>query len=177
MAATKRPAAALVSYNSSEEEDSDEGPSKSLLASEAKHPPKKRYHQSLAPHNTLLIFYVLEIRKLPPISSTIVPSGPVDNPSLHQGRIRTTPHVEGQFSAHVYVALGLKRGSPLYKLVHAILSDAKEAVPTLHEIWKPESDPSRQELHLSLSRPISLRAHQREDLKRAVKNIAKTHKA
>jgi hypothetical protein len=77
----------------------------------------------------------------------------------------------------VYVALGLKRGSPLHKLVHAILSDAKETMPTLHEIWKPETDSLHQELHLSLSRPISLRAHQREGLKRAVKNIAKTHKA
>lgn len=125
----------------------------------------------------VLNFCVFEIRKLPPISSTIAPPVPVDDPSLHQGRIRTTPHVEGQFSAHVYVALSLERNSPLHKLVHAILSEAKEAVPTLHEIWKPESDPSRQELHLSLSRPISLRAHQREDLKRAVKNIAKTHKA
>ncbi|KAF5315095.1 hypothetical protein D9619_007016 [Psilocybe cf. subviscida] len=155
---SKRPAAALVSYASSDDdEENNDRPSQTSLTATVQPPPKKR--------------------KLPPISTTIVPPGPVDDPSLHQGRIRTTPHIEGQFSAHVYVALGLKRDSPLHKLVRTILSDAKEAVPTLHEIWKSETDPSRQELHLSLSRPISLRAHQREDLKRAVKNIAKTHKA
>ncbi|KAF4617267.1 hypothetical protein D9613_006008 [Agrocybe pediades] len=117
-------------------------------------------------------------RRLPPVSSTVAPDGPKDNPALHQGRVRTVPHVDGQFAAHVYVSLPLGRRSQLYKVLQAILSDAKASIPTLHEIWStshPEQE-ARPELHISLSRPIFLRAHQRDDLKRAVKNIAKQHK-
>lgn len=118
-----------------------------------------------------------EIRKLPPISSSLVLPGPIDNPALHQGRIRATPHVEGQFAAHVYVSLALGRHSMLHKLVQDILRDVKAVVPTLREIWPTGEASMHPELHISLSRPIFLRAHQREDLKRAVKNIAKEHKA
>lgn len=100
---------------------------------------------------------------------------PVDNPALHQGRIRTTPHVDGQFAAHVYVSLILSRRSQLYKIIQDILCDAKQVVPSLRDIW-PSEGPKRHELHVSLSRPIFLRAHQREDLKRAVKNIAQKQK-
>ena len=99
----------------------------------------------------------------------------MDNPALHQGRIRTTPHVEGQFAAHVYVSLPLGRQSSLYKLVQEIFLDAKGTLPTLREIWQ-DSNSQRPELHISLSRPIFLRAHQREEFKRSVKNIAKTQK-
>jgi len=121
---------------------------------------------------TSLIRNVFQYRKLPPISSSIALPAPIDNPALHQGRIRTTPHVEGQFAAHVYVSLPLGRQSLLYKLVQEIYLDAKEAVPALREIWPDSNDCQRPELHISLSRPIFLRAHQREELKRSVKNIA-----
>ena len=112
-------------------------------------------------------------RKLPPISPSISPPAPIDNPALHQGRIRTIPHIEGQFAAHVYILLPLSRQSELYKLVQEIFLDAKEVVPTLHEFWP---DGQRPELHISLSRPIFLRAHQREELKRSVKNVAQLQK-
>ena len=112
-------------------------------------------------------------RKLPPISPSISPPTPIENPALHQGRLRTTPHVEGQFAAHVYISLPLGRQSEFYKLVQEIFLDAKEAVPTLREIWP---DRQRPELHISLSRPIFLRAHQREELKRSVKNVARSQK-
>ena len=71
------------------------------------------------------------------------------------------------------MSLPLSRQSSLYKLVEEIFLDAKEAVPALREIWLDSNSP---ELHVSLSRPIFLRAHQREDLKRSVKNIALTQK-
>lgn len=144
----KRSVSILVSYSSSEE---DSGPT------------KKESIQT-------------KRRKLPPISSSILPPAPIDNPALHQGRIRTTPHVDGQFAAHVYVSLPLGHQSPFYKLVQEISLDAKETVPTLREIWPDPNGCQRPELHISLSRPIFLRAHQREELKRSVKNIAKTQK-
>ena len=124
--------------------------------------------------NILLSMIFNISRKLPPVSSSLVVSVPNDNPALHQGRIRTTPHIEGQFAAHVYVSLTLSHRSQLYKTIQDILSDAKEAVPSLHDIWSAGA--RLLELHVSLSRPIFLRAHQREEFKRAVKNIAKFQK-
>ncbi|TFK40708.1 U6 snRNA phosphodiesterase Usb1 [Crucibulum laeve] len=118
-------------------------------------------------------------RKLPSLSSSIVIPGPIDNPSLHQGRIRTTPHVEGQFAAHVYVSLLIRRRSTLYKLMQDAILEAKKIVPTLRELWSRDDnkEPSSPiELHISLSRPVYLRAHQREDFRKAVKALSKGHK-
>lgn len=102
---------------------------------------------------------------------------PIDDPALHQGRLRSTPHVEGQFAAYIYASLVLERRSALYNLLVAVFGTAKEIVPTLHQLWTPVDDATaeRSELHISISRPIYLRAHQREDLKRAVNGIAKRH--
>lgn len=120
--------------------------------------------------------FLFQTRKLPPISSSILPPTPIDDPALHQGRIRTTPHVEGQFATHVYVSLPLSHQSSLYKLVQEIFLDAKAAVPSLHEIWPDRDTCKHPELHISLSRPIFLRAHQREELKRSVKSITQKQK-
>ncbi|KAG2010105.1 hypothetical protein CC2G_012951 [Coprinopsis cinerea AmutBmut pab1-1] len=144
----KRQIGLLADYSSSEEEEHDE---QKIVATKPE-PPAKR-------------------KKLPALSESI--SGPIhkDDPALHQGRIRTTPHVEGQFAAHVYVSLSLKGNPTLYKLLKEVLRDAKELVPTLHELVA--FDTGYSDLHVSLSRPVFLRAHQREEFKRSVRNIAK----
>ncbi|KAF8893690.1 hypothetical protein CPB84DRAFT_1710871 [Gymnopilus junonius] len=166
----KRSNIALVSYASSDEDDESERIEKSTDI--RPQPPAKK-------------------RKLPPVSTTIVAPDHIDDPAIHQGRIRSTPHVEGQFAAHVYVSLNLGRHSPmsrLYKVVQAVLRDAKEEIPALRDIWMAKNENAKtgedvtgeepkKELHISLSRPIFLRAHQREDLKRAVRNIAKGSKS
>jgi len=116
---------------------------------------------------------------LPALSSSLVVPVPIDDPALHQGRVRTTPHVEGQFPAYIYVSLTLERRSPLYNFLVTVFETAKEIVPTLHQLWSPGDNgklSQGSELHISLSRSIYLRAHQREDLKRAVKDIAKRHR-
>jgi hypothetical protein len=97
----------------------------------------------------------------------------MDNPALHQGRIRTKPHVEGQFAAHVYVSLVVERRSSLQKLVDEAIGNARTLVPTLTAFWAQEEHVKKHELHISLSRPTYLRAHQREDLKKAVKALSK----
>ncbi|TFK20590.1 hypothetical protein FA15DRAFT_599415 [Coprinopsis marcescibilis] len=141
----KRGISSLVSYSSSEEE-----------ADEEKFQAK-----------------VVKKRKLPTLSASIALPAPVDDPSLHQGRIRTTPHIEGQFAAHVYVSVPLKKTSPLHTLIKNVVIDTKEMVPTLQEFTT--SNPECRELHVSLSRPIYLRAHQREEVKRTVRDIANNH--
>ncbi|PCH40340.1 hypothetical protein WOLCODRAFT_162284 [Wolfiporia cocos MD-104 SS10] len=124
-------------------------------------------------------------RKLPGLSSAFVPKTPVDNPSLHQGRIRTTPHVEGQYAAYVYVPLLLDDHPALHKLLLKAFTDAKLIVPPLHPIGlavnaNAEDNPSGRakavrELHVSITRPIYLRAHQRDELRHAVRAVSLSH--
>lgn len=109
---------------------------------------------------------------------------PVDDPALHQGRVRATPHVEGQYAAYVYIPLVVHPGTSLFSLVEEVLDVTKEMVPTAHAIGTivpcsrnsgglvANNSRRARELHLSLTRPIFLRAHQREDFKQAVKLIA-----
>jgi hypothetical protein len=112
-------------------------------------------------------------RKLPSLSPSLVTPVPIDNPAQHQGRVRTTPHVEGQYVAHIYVSLVVERESSLNKVLLDVLADARARVPTLKDLWSTGDLSKKPELHVSLSRPIYLRAHQRESLKSAVKNISR----
>ncbi|KAH7885136.1 U6 snRNA phosphodiesterase Usb1 [Phlebopus sp. FC_14] len=146
----KRSSTSLVSYSSSEEDVEPSSP-----------PPKKR--------------------KLPVLSSSLTIPVPVDNPALHQGRIRTTPHVEGQYAAYIYVPLVLRPRQALYTLVEDALAFSRASVPSLCAIGRQDDNSqnestsaasNRLELHISLSRPLFLRAHQIEDFKRAIKQVA-----
>lgn len=120
--------------------------------------------------------YVHDInRKLPALPSALEPAVPVDNPALHQGRVRTIPHVEGQWATYVYVPLYLERHGPLYELLRCAVSSARTRVPGLHAIAVEEDGSEDCELHVSLTRPVYLRAHQREEFKRSVKAIARAH--
>ncbi|KAK0494028.1 U6 snRNA phosphodiesterase Usb1 [Armillaria luteobubalina] len=113
-------------------------------------------------------------KKLPTLSASLVVAAPVDNPSLHQGRKRNTPHVDGQWAAHVYISVGLNRKSVMFSLLSEAIQSAKDEIPSLNDFWLKDGF-AVPELHVSLSRPIYLRAYQREDLKRAVKSLALTH--
>ncbi|KAF5351582.1 hypothetical protein D9758_007200 [Tetrapyrgos nigripes] len=106
---------------------------------------------------------------------------PKDNPALHQGRIRASPHVDGQWASHIYVAIKLSLRSGLYGLIKRASDRAREAVPTLRDIWDlrsssseaQENEPQNSlELHISLSKPVFLRAHQREEFKQAIRLLA-----
>ncbi|KAI0078224.1 hypothetical protein K474DRAFT_1771162 [Panus rudis PR-1116 ss-1] len=152
--------APLVAYASSSEDDDYK--SRHEVAEPAptnvgKSPPKKK-------------------RKLPGLSSTFSASVPKDNPALHQGRIRTTPHVEGQYAAHVYVPVYIEQGYRTSEVLQKIWCRSKQLLPLIHFIGEPQSgaDFGIIELHISISRPIYLRAHQREELKQAVRSIARS---
>ncbi|TFK70389.1 hypothetical protein BDN72DRAFT_870338 [Pluteus cervinus] len=153
--------AALVEYASSDEEqensaqDTVELDKTHVESKKAEKPQKKR-------------------RTLPPLSQTFVPPAPIDDPTKHQGRIRTTPHVEGQWCAHIYVCIPIRHSSSLRTFLLDVLKDAREAVPSLQSFVAEEETSSGNELHISLSRPIYLRSHQREDLKKAVAGLART---
>ncbi|KAH8978461.1 hypothetical protein EDB92DRAFT_1909607 [Lactarius akahatsu] len=118
-------------------------------------------------------------RRLPALASHLMPATPLDDPSKHQGRTRAIPHVDGQWAAHVYVSLVL-RGA-LRGIVERAVSIAKQEVAGVRLLGGADSDPNPdsvaavRELHISLTRPFFLRAHQKEEMKRAVRNAAKAH--
>ncbi|KAF8826803.1 hypothetical protein HHX47_DHR5000751 [Lentinula edodes] len=132
---------ALVSYSSSEEENNLEKVSKRAV-------PKKK--------------------KLPGLSPSLIVQTPKDDPALHQGRIRIIPHIDGQWASHVYVSIRVERRSAMYNLVLDALKTAKNLEPALHDFPRVDENKSEKyfNLHVSLSRPIFLRTHQRDDLKR-----------
>jgi Uncharacterised conserved protein len=169
---------ALVSYSSSDDSDTESQPAPPL---------KKKYANS--PYTVTQCSF--PARKLPVLSTSLQPPTPVDNPALHQGRTRTSPHVEGQFAAYVYVPVFVDARSALGKLLNEVASHAKEITPELWDVGfldnheegdvdvegnrKRRRTTGERELHVSLSRPTYLRAHQRDELKRAVKALAKNH--
>lgn len=114
-------------------------------------------------------------RKLPTLSASLTLPTPVDDPAQHQGRLRTVPHVEGQYATYIYVPLVLHPSDALYTLIEDALAVARTHLPALHAIGKQERDQdtaARWSLHISLSRPLYLRAHQRDEFKRAIKEMA-----
>lgn len=58
----------------------------------------------------------------------------------------------------------------LQKVLERAICAAREIVPHLNSDWLENKE---SELHISLTRPIYLRDHQREELKRAVKAVAR----
>jgi len=116
----------------------------------------------------------LKKRKLPTLASSLTVPVPVDNPALHQGRVRSSPHVEGQWASLVYIPIVLGKDEYLAKLLTKALDSAKVQVPSLQSVgFKDDS----WELHISLTRPMFLRTHQREEFKKAVKDMARSYHA
>lgn len=128
-------------------------------------------------------------RKLPALSSTLTVSAPIDDPSLHQGRVRNTPYVEGQWAAYAYVPVIINGGTQLHAILSRLWIAAKHQSSSLHPIVPIIEENESQyadgqktamrardvELHVSLSRPVYLRAHQRDDLKVVMRNMALRH--
>ena len=133
-------------------------------------------------------------RKLPALPAHLAPSVPPDDPSKHQGRTRTTPHVDGQWAAYVYVPVKLRGGggsatAPLKRVVEravgiAKMTEGETGIVPVHTRTVGSCSESGSgddkaavydELHVSLTRPFFLRAYQREEMKRAVRDIAKAH--
>ena len=112
-------------------------------------------------------------RKLPPLSSKIVVSIPMDDPALHQGRMRSSPHIDGRWACHLYVPVVSEIGERLGEVLSSAFQSARAEVPTLHPIGL---ESGRWELHISLSRPTFLWTHQREEFKNTVRRVAASRK-
>lgn len=164
----------LVSYGESstsesecEEHKSEPTPSKKRPKSSASPPPPPPTDKKQR-----------KKRQLPALAAHLAPSVPLDDPSKHQGRTRTTPHVDGQWAAYVYVPVAV-RGT-LRRIVERAMGIARKGDGgsgtsiDVHPLGSSDSNVAC-ELHVSLTRPFFLRAHQREEVKRAVRDAAKAH--
>lgn len=112
---------------------------------------------------------LIKRRKLPSLSSKLVVTAPTDNPALHQGRVRSSPHIDGRWACHLYVPVVSETGEQPGEVLSSAFRSAKAKVPTLHPIGLEDG---RWELHVSLSRPTFLWTHQREEFKNAVRRVA-----
>lgn len=112
-------------------------------------------------------------RRLPPLSSKLAAAIPTDDPSLHQGRVRSSPHVDGRWACHVYVPVASETGGQLGEILSSAFDTAKTKVPTLYPTGLEDG---RWELHISLSRPTFLWTHQREEFKNAVRCAAASNR-
>ncbi|WVQ64818.1 uncharacterized protein L199_002987 [Kwoniella botswanensis] len=90
-------------------------------------------------------------KKLPSLPETFE-TAPKDDPSLHQGRRRTRPYVDGDYNTHVY--LSLKPSSGLRAVLEEILRSIQDELPnhTIHSLLSS--------LHISLTHPLPLRRDQ-----------------
>jgi len=180
----------LVSYYSespTSEDECEQGGSKGEPSPPNKRPKKSSSSPQPQPQPPATVAAasdaITKKRKLPALAAHLAPSAPLDDPSNHQGRTRTTPHVDGQWAAHVYVPIVVRRGM-LRRIVERAVDIARKGdagtridVHTLGgsgRVRGSDSDVVR-ELHVSLTRPFFLRTHQREEMKRAVRDAARAH--
>ncbi|CAB4413197.1 unnamed protein product [Rhizophagus irregularis] len=108
----------------------------------------------------------------------------IDDPSKHQGRIRSKPHVEGDWATHVYVDVTLTEEAD--HIINKIEELAKEVVNkdgikiiscieghqdnnSLNEL-DPNGHCEETKLHISLSKPLFLKYHQIEHFWNKLRN-------
>ena len=167
----------LVSYGDSESSTSeDEGEGH---GSETTLPKKRLKRSSTSPPPPASATDTRQRkRQLPALAAHLASSVPLDDPSKHQGRTRTIPHVDGQWAAYVYVPIAV-RGT-LRRVVEFAVGIARKGGDSgtsvdVHMLGSSDSNVVACELHVSLTRPFFLRAYQREEMKRAVRDVAKAH--
>ncbi|KAF8517394.1 U6 snRNA phosphodiesterase Usb1 [Hysterangium stoloniferum] len=140
----------------------------------------EEYHSPLVSESSILPQspIIQQKRKLPSLPSSLIIKTPISDPAQHQGRVRTQPHMDGQFACYVYVPITLESGG-FGRLIKRALKYAIRVEPAVHPIIEDWGSQKGQdidgELHISLTRPVYLQHHQREGFKRAVMKVAASH--
>ncbi|PWW74487.1 hypothetical protein C7212DRAFT_298691 [Tuber magnatum] len=152
----------LVEYSDS---DSDTSPPAKVIKTTHTTPATNQSPTSTSNHSK-----VSPSNSLPPLPSrfhdlyAVAPRvGQQDDPSLHGGRKRSIPHVQGNWPTHVFIEWHLSRSEfdVLNDAYHTASTVTAEAGVKLESHLKSDLG-SEQPLHLSLSRPNVLATGQRE---------------
>jgi len=85
-----------------------------------------------------------------------------DDPSLHGGRKRVTPHVEGNWPTHIYIEWypTTAEYEPLSQLITALKKSVPSESTTIHSFLTSDLG-AQSPLHVSLSRPIGFATEQK----------------
>ncbi|KAK1828551.1 U6 snRNA phosphodiesterase Usb1 [Podospora conica] len=110
---------------------------------------------------------------LPPsfhdLYASTVRTAPSDSPSLHQGRVRTTPHLPGRWPSHLY--LEWHPPTPVHSDLAALVSALRTALlpagVELHSFLTSDLG-APLPLHVSLSRSLSLTTGEKDGFLREV---------
>ncbi|KAE8322799.1 U6 snRNA phosphodiesterase Usb1 [Aspergillus sergii] len=86
-----------------------------------------------------------------------------DDPSLHGGRKRAIPHVEGNWPTHIYLEWYPSKGelSTLSNVIAQIEGKLRKSKVELNSLLRSDLG-AQLPLHISLSRPVVLRTEQRQ---------------
>ncbi|KAG6543184.1 hypothetical protein Mapa_015433 [Marchantia paleacea] len=118
------------------------------------------------------------IKSLATKTATILPPPPIDLLSFpsafremdgdpHRGRVRSFPHVEGNFALHVYIPVTVPSNAK--SKILPLFERAAKRFPDLHLLGDESADVSAKgafiskfggEYHISLSRTVAVRVHQ-----------------
>ncbi|KAI9714230.1 MAG: hypothetical protein M1812_006451 [Candelaria pacifica] len=150
---------ALVNYSSSSESDDAEPNS----ATQNRRPSLlKRKHSQSSKTNL--------VSELPPLpaafhdlyASTSRPSTR-DDPSLHGGRKRVMPHIEGNWATHIYLEWypTPTESNQISNLINAFETNSAKKESRVQSLLTSDLG-ARLPLHISLSRPIVLQTEQRQ---------------
>ncbi|TGZ82233.1 hypothetical protein EX30DRAFT_318270 [Ascodesmis nigricans] len=153
-----QPRLALVDYSDSSSDDEAAPPPPKLrkTSADSAHAPAPESLPSTLPPlpSRFLDLYAVNPRV-----------GKDDDPTLHGGRKRSIPHVQGNWPTHVYIEWYLSRTE--FDRLDALYNAAADAAKVADTEFKLETHlksdlGSEQPLHVSLSRPCVLRTEQRE---------------
>lgn len=178
----------LVDYSSSDNDNDSDTP----IDDQPSQPPPAKKPRTSATRDSTTSITTTTTTNLPPLPSsfhnlyaTTVRPFTADLPSLHQGRKRLTPHMEGNWPSHIYIEW---HPPPTH---HEALSSLLDALKTdLQPLLLLNPTPGHHELttfltsdlgaplplHISLSRPFVLRTEQkdafRDTLARCIASVA-----
>ncbi|WVW80048.1 hypothetical protein I302_102021 [Kwoniella bestiolae CBS 10118] len=140
----------LVEYDSSSDSDPDpdqEHEDRQIISNGRTKPKDQKRSES----DEMIVRPMKRQRTLPSLPDTFE-TAPKDDPSLHQGRRRTRPYVDGEYNTHVYLSLSIPTG--LRMILEEVLKAIQDELPThtMHSLLSS--------LHISLTHPLPLRRHQ-----------------
>ncbi|KAH9490105.1 poly(U)-specific 3'-to-5' RNA exonuclease [Bulinus truncatus] len=88
----------------------------------------------------------------------------IDNPAEHDNRIRSFPHLEGNWAAHIFFPV--RQDERFQEFVHSVI-----------QIFEPLEFKAFPEFHISLSRTVAIRHHWIEPLVTSLREQLKTLKS